>query len=943
MDGLSVAANVIAVVELTAKVASLCVQYSTAVKNARSDIERLQRELNSLEAVLSRARSLAEGPHGAKLQAIQQLQGGLDDASSQLLHLCARMEEKLANSKTRKAMSRFGIRALKWPFESSEIETIIRNLDRNRDALSTALIIDNTALQVDTNSKIKHISQTLDISRLPLAKDAAFDSHMDEHDARCLPNTRVELRQEITTWAISPDSDTVFWLNGMAGTGKSTISRTIAQTFADKGCLGASFFFNRGERDRGNASRLFTTIAAQLIAQLPDIGASVMEAIDEDPSLPNRTIREQFNKLILNPLRALDDETIQTKTFVLVLDALDECDRVDDVRLIINLLTLPKSLPSIKLRAFVTSRPELPILLGFNSIKGKYRDLVLHEIPKPVIEHDISEFLHHRLEEIRKEYNSLSDPNFQLDASWPGGEATDALLQMAIPLFIFAATICRFIQDPLFDPPNQLTKVLKYQTTKYDSEIEKLDTTYRPTLDQMLVGRKGRAKDRVLSDFRAIVGTIVLLAEPLSVLTLSLLLDIPESAITSILRSLHSVLHVPNSVSIPIRILHLSFRDFLVDPELRDTNPFWVDEKATHERIATNCLRLLTTGNHLKQDIYGLSWPGISRYKVDEQLIESKLPGEIRYACLYWPHHLEQGGIDITDNHEAHVFLRDRFLFWLEALSLLGRVGQSSSMINTLQSITSSSNGEDVSRFLHDAAKFQSTYKTIIDEYPLQLYASGITFAPQNSVVKAAFAKYRPEWILQSPQADQDWNTCLQAIDTSLTYLDAVLFLPDNRGLMIASANGSIQFWDPATGEEKDNLEGQKGDLLSISADAGCAVSANEGALTVWDPLTGEIKRKLEDFHAKSLDLSTNGKLLACALQDNTILILDPMEVKVYQRLYEHTLEVLRVVLSPNGQLVASALSNDSICLWDAESGVELRRFKALAATIWFSPDSTLL
>ncbi|KAF4979066.1 hypothetical protein FDECE_18120 [Fusarium decemcellulare] len=150
MDGLSVAANIIAVVELTAKVASLCVQYSTAVKNARSDIERLQRELNSLEAVLFRARSLAEGPHGAKLQAIQQLQGALDDASSQLLHLSARMEEKLANSKTRKAMSRFGIRALKWPFESSEIETIIRNLDRNRDALSTALIIDNTVLQIDT-------------------------------------------------------------------------------------------------------------------------------------------------------------------------------------------------------------------------------------------------------------------------------------------------------------------------------------------------------------------------------------------------------------------------------------------------------------------------------------------------------------------------------------------------------------------------------------------------------------------------------------------------------------------------------------------------------------------------------------------------------------------------------------------------------------------------
>lgn len=75
----------------------------------------------------------------------------------------------------------------------------------------------------------------MDLLKLPIAKGAAFDSHLDEHEARCLPSTRIELRREIAAWAEDGQSKCIFWLNGMAGTGKSTISRTVAQSFADKG------------------------------------------------------------------------------------------------------------------------------------------------------------------------------------------------------------------------------------------------------------------------------------------------------------------------------------------------------------------------------------------------------------------------------------------------------------------------------------------------------------------------------------------------------------------------------------------------------------------------------------------------------------------------------------------------------------------------------------
>ncbi|KAH7125083.1 hypothetical protein B0J13DRAFT_405083, partial [Dactylonectria estremocensis] len=81
---------------------------------------------------------------------------------------------------------------------------------------------------------------------------ASFDSHAEEQNPTCLPNTRVELLDQIVEWAKSSRAESVFWLKGMTGTGKSTISRTIAQSLVRTGHLGASFIFKRGEGDRGS-------------------------------------------------------------------------------------------------------------------------------------------------------------------------------------------------------------------------------------------------------------------------------------------------------------------------------------------------------------------------------------------------------------------------------------------------------------------------------------------------------------------------------------------------------------------------------------------------------------------------------------------------------------------------------------------------------------------
>ena len=197
--------------------------------------------------------------------------------------------------------------------------------------------------------------------------------------------------QQVEEWAKSPHGKCIFWLNGMAGTGKSTISQTVASRLKEQQLLGASFFFKRGEEDRGTAKRLFTTLIGQLVTAIPQTLPRVQKAIKNDPNISEKMLGEQFEKLLFDPLIGIEQGE-ERMTRVIVIDALDECDSEDDkdIRVILRLLPQVQKSTSVQLRFLLTSRPELPIRLGFTEIMDAHQDLVLHEIPRPVIERDIS-------------------------------------------------------------------------------------------------------------------------------------------------------------------------------------------------------------------------------------------------------------------------------------------------------------------------------------------------------------------------------------------------------------------------------------------------------------------------------------------------------------------------------------------------------------------------
>jgi hypothetical protein len=483
--------------------------------------------------------------------------------------------------------------------------------------------------------------------------------------------------RQITIWAEGSHEKCIFWLNGMAGTGKSTIARTIARKYYELGHLGASFFFSRGSGDLSHAGKFFTSIAVQLANRSPALKRYICEAIKEHRDIAHQAFHDQWKQLIFRPLSMLVANG-PLSPLVLVVDALDECEREVEVRAILQLLAEARCLGGIRLRVLVTSRPETPIRFGFRDIpRAEHKDFVLHNISQSVIEHDLMVFLNHELAILKRNHGFTSD--------WPGEQTTALLVQKAGGLFIWAATACRFISEGRRFAKRRLSLILQDDTSGMPTE-KKLDNIYLMVLKYSISeSYYEHEKNELCEMFKQIVGSIIVVFEALSVDTLAKLLDTSKEEVDHTLHDLHSLLEVPESQKHPIRLLHPSFRDFLLDKQRCRDQHFWVDEKKAHEALAESSLRLMF--NSLRRDICALNAPGALTSAVGSSRIEQCLPADLQYACCYWVQHLQQSEARLCDNDQVHKFLQKHLLHWLEALSLIKKTSDSIRMVIALQSM----------------------------------------------------------------------------------------------------------------------------------------------------------------------------------------------------------------------------------------------------------------
>jgi hypothetical protein len=475
----------------------------------------------------------------------------------------------------------------------------------------------------------------------------------------------------------------MFWLNGLAGTGKSTVARTIAHRYLEKEQLGASFFFSRGGGDVGQADKFITTLARQLADSIPTLHQHICDAIKGYADIASRSLHEQWHQLIFRPLSKLDGTGCQP-LYILVVDALDECDNDNDIKIILYLLAKVRLLNSVRLRVFLTSRPEIPIRHGFHQVpEEEHQDVVLHDISPLIIDHDITIFFEYSLNLIRSERS--------LDASWPGKDVRRHLVHAANGLFIWASTACRFIREGKRHATRRLDTILD-STASVGSVIapeKHLDEIYTTVLKHS-VPSEYTDEERYESYrmLRLVLGSIVVLSESLSTFSLGGLLNIPLEDLNQTLEDLHSVLNIPRDKTEPLRLHHPSFRDFLLGSSR--SQDFWVEEKMAHLVLANSCLRLMSTS--LKQNICTVDTPGASVFltpDAEKHRVEKSLPPNVQYACLYWIQHLRRSESQLCDDHQANNFLQEHFLHWIEALGWMGKLSEGFHAIASLESLAS--------------------------------------------------------------------------------------------------------------------------------------------------------------------------------------------------------------------------------------------------------------
>jgi hypothetical protein len=425
-----------------------------------------------------------------------------------------------------------------------------------------------------------------------------------------------------------------------------------------------------------HAGKFFTSIAVQLANNVLSLRRYIYDAITKRKDIASQSLHDQWCQLILRPLARLGSRS-SPSSYVLIVDALDECDKEEHIRIILQLLAEARTLRTVRLRVFLTSRPEIPIRHGVYQIPDVERqDFVLHNISPLIVDHDISIFLQCNLGFIARERS--------LGAGWPGEQIVKRLVHNASGLFIWAATACRFIREGQRFAAKRLDMILESSNTTINAPEKHLNEIYLTVLRQSISpDYTAEEAEELCCKLKSLLGSIVTLFSPLSTQSLSKLVNPSQQEVDQTLDDLHAILDIPKDQTCPLRLHHPSFRDFLLNKDRCHEQNFQVDEEEAHQTLATSCIQLMSIS--LKQDICGLEAPGVLATNIDSSQAKEYLPVELQYACIYWVQHLKRSGAQLYD--QVYQFLQNHLLHWLEALGWMGKASEGILAITSLEAM----------------------------------------------------------------------------------------------------------------------------------------------------------------------------------------------------------------------------------------------------------------
>ena len=370
-----------------------------------------------------------------------------------------------------------------------------------------------------------------------------------------------------------------------------------------------------------------------------------------------------MHRLIVEPLLSAKVST------VIVIDALDECEDEDsESAMLLVLGQLVSKIPEVKF--FITSRPERHITSGFRGplLTNATNIFILHQVEPCAVDDDIRRFLKHELSKLVYQEGPSE--------GWPTDEQVNSLCRRAAGFFVYAVATVKFLKHKFRRPSDRLNVIMASpEVTIHEGQTglrmyKSLDSLYTSILRAAFL--ENNADDDAM--VRSVLSAVVLVTNPLPPSAIARLMSFERNVVISLLESVSSLLVLHEDTDKPTQPFHKSFPDFMTDPT-RCSDPRFYMSPDSHTELVLRCLGLMYRS--LKKNMFPIPDYALNSEVRDlPRLVEGGIDNALVYACRSWQNHLVVTEHLISDVLSAlRRFLEEKFVFWLEVLSVLGAMG----------------------------------------------------------------------------------------------------------------------------------------------------------------------------------------------------------------------------------------------------------------------------
>ncbi|KAI9769750.1 MAG: hypothetical protein M1839_003596 [Geoglossum umbratile] len=728
-------------------------------------------------------------------------------------------------------------------------------------------------------------------------------------------------------WQDDPQSR-LLWIKGDPGKGKTMllcgIINELKKSVAKTDLL--SYFFCQATDSHINNP---TAVLRGLVYLLVDQQPSLISHIRKKHNHAGKALFEDANAwAALSEIfkNILQDASL--KTTYLVIDALDEC--ITDLPKLLDFIVYTSS-SSARVKWLLSSRNELLIEQKLRFADEQTRlGLELKENAEQV-SRAVSAYIDDKLSRLE---SVQDDDDLTI-------RVRDVLRRKANGTFLWVALVVQELERPeSWDPLQVVEEVPTDLRQLYDRMVYQI---------QQLPKRNSEVCWLILS-----IATVVY--RPLHLAEIGRLCRVPGQ-ILALIKNVRNIVAMCGSF-LTIRenqvyLIHQSAKDYLSD-EARAT--IFPPQGKTHHVIFFQSLELMS--DTLQRDMYRLVTPG---FPIDQVEVPDQDPlATMRYSCVYWVEHLcdsvsgkstRQNG-DLQDVSAVYVFLKTKYLYWLEALSLCKSMSEGVVSIAKLEAlIQGKANASALIELVRDAYRFIMYHKWAIENNPLQAYTSALIFSPARSLIRGLFKEEEPKWMTIKPAIGDEWSACLQTLEGHSGSVWSVAFSPNSAQLASVSNDHTVKIWDASSGKCLQTLEGHSSWVWSVAFSpnsAQLASASGDHTVKIWDASSGKCLQTLEGHSGwvRSVAFSPNSAQLASVSNDRTVKIWDASNGKCLQTLEGHSDWVRSVAFSPNSAQLASASNDRTVKIWDASSGKCLQTLEghsSLVQSVAFSPNSAQL